>query len=222
MHYQINNYLVKSENAALSSRQTNSEIISRIDSLPNDIDTLDYGCGKCRYSRQLSKKSKHIVLLDSKVQLTRQQIICDEKTTVEQFAKNRLKNATIIPIEKIDECKQRFDFILCTNVISATPVDEERTVLLHRIRSLLKETGKALISVQYYNSYFFAKYNNDPKVIRYFDGWLIPRGKDFSFYGIIKPPCLAEYCVNAGLSIVEKKTVYGTAFFMVEKQEIVG
>lgn len=72
MHYQINNYLVKSENAALSSRQTNSEIISRIDSLPNDIDTLDYGCGKCRYSRQLSKKSKHIVLLDSKVQLSRQ------------------------------------------------------------------------------------------------------------------------------------------------------
>ena len=51
MHYTINEYLIKSENAALSYQQTNSQVLKYIDALPNDINILDYGCGKCRYSR---------------------------------------------------------------------------------------------------------------------------------------------------------------------------
>lgn len=215
MHYLINDCLIKSENAALSSHQTNIEVIKYIDKLSTGIDILDYGCGKCRYSRQLNTKSRKLVLIDSEIQISRKQIICDVKTTVKEYAKNYLTNTLVYALENIQEIDLKFDFILCTNVLSAIPKTEDRVKTLNQIKHLLNFEGNALITVQYYNSYFNT-YSNNPKIIEYNGGWIIPKGNDYTYYGIIKPKSLIEYCNMAGLFIKNKFSKDGSIYLTVQ------
>lgn len=216
MHYTINEYLIKSENAALSYQQTNSQVLKYIDALPNDINILDYGCGKCRYSRQLDNKSKSIVLLDSKIQINRRQMICGTMTTVKSFANTFLHNSTVFSLEELNQLNMKFDFILCTNVLSAIPFTSKRIDVLKNINAFLKENGTALITVQYRNSYFNT-YSEKRDAFRYNDGWIIPRGHDYAFYGIIQPQTLYDYCENAYLEIKEKHLNDGTVYLVVKK-----
>jgi len=218
MHYLVDNRLIKSENAALSYQQTNSIILKYIEDLPANIDILDYGCGKCRYSRQLNKKSRKLVLFYSEIQLSRKQMICGCYVSVREYANSHLDNAITISVEEQDNNNLSFDFILCANVISAIPFENERKVVFDNINRHLKKTGYALITVQYYNSYF-KSYSDKPGSIKYNDGWIIQRGKDFSFYGIISPSKLIDYCENSGLQIMNKKLIQGSVYLLVNKEE---
>lgn len=217
MHYLINNVIVKSENAALSTSQTNKIVLKYIDNLPGKINILDYGCGKCRYSLQLSQKASHITLIDSQVQITRTQTIHSAKTSVELFAKNNLKNASVYYIENFDFSKQQFDFILCSNVLSAIPDKSTREKLLDNIYNILLDNGTALITVQYRNSYFNT-YNNRNGVEKYEDGWLIKKNNSFSFYGIIYPEQLIEMCLNANLKIENAYKNDGSIYLTVARK----
>lgn len=202
MHYQINDFLIKSENAALSTKQTNKIILAHINELPKNIVVMDYGCGKCRYSKQLNAHAKKTVLLDSAVQISRTQMIHEERLSVIDYAKKHLSNAYVYSIEEYDFDKDEFDFILCSNVLSAIPLVDERKKVLRNIKKLLKSTGTALISVQYSNSYF-KTYSQNTGAIKHEDGWIIKRGNSYSFYGIILPNELIELCENVGMEVVK-------------------
>ena len=208
---------VKSENAALSTSQTNKVVLKYIENIPDNINILDYGCGKCRYSLQLGKKAKHITLLDSQVQISRMQTIYSNRTTVELFASSNLKNASVCSIENFDFTKQQFDFILCSNVLSAIPDKNERKKLLDNIYNILLDNGIALITVQYRNSYFNT-YNNREGVEKYQDGWLIKKNNSFSFYGIIYPEKLIEMCLNANLEVVNSYKHDGSIYLTVARK----
>lgn len=216
MHYNINNCIIKSENAALSSKQKNSQIVQFINNLEFCKSILDYGCGKCRYSELLSKKTNSLTLIDSEIQISRTQIIHNERTTVCEYAADHLNEAKVFSIEKIDQIEEKFDFILCSNVLSAIPNKEYRVNVLKNINKLLSVNGKALVSVQYRNSYFNS-YATNPNATKNYDGWLIKKGDSYSFYGLIKPDSLIGLCENTGL-VVEKKILKdGSVFLFLQK-----
>lgn len=200
MHYQIDKYLIKSENAALSTKQKNKIILSYIEQLPDNIVALDYGCGKCRYSKQLSSKTTKLVLIDSNIQISRTQRIYDRELSVLEYASRFLPNTLVYSVEEYDFNKEKFDFILCANVLSAIPFIDERKRVLSNIKQLLKPTGRALITVQYSNSYFNT-YGVKEGNVKYEDGWIIKRGNSFSFYGIVFPDKLMTLCEEVGLRI---------------------
>lgn len=218
MHYQIDKYLIKSENAALSTKQVNRVILSYIEKLPNNITALDYGCGKCRHSKQLNTKTSKLVLIDSKVQITRKQKIHDNEVSVLEYASKFMNNAYAYPIEEYDFKNEKFDFVLCTNVLSAIPKSDDRKKVLSNIKQLLKPTGIALISVQYRNSYFNT-YSTKEGCVRYEDGWIIKRGNSFSFYGIIFPDKLIELCEESGF-IIEKIHKHDGSVYLTVKSDI--
>lgn len=217
MHYEINGYMIKSENAALSTTQTNANIIKYISDLCMGQLYLDYGCGKCRYSKQLCEKAKQVVLVDSEIQITRTQKIHNETTSVQEYAKNHLKNATVFSLHDENWKVKEYDFILCTNVLSAIPDMDEREKLLENIASLLSNDGTALISVQYSNSYF-KTYETNPKAIKHEDGWIIKKGNSYSFYGIIKPDKLIEMCKKANLKKIKDYRKEGTIYLTVKSK----
>lgn len=215
MHYIINNCLIKSENAALSTKQTNKKILEIIDGLKYYDSILDYGCGKCRYARYLSKKAKKLYLTDSKIQLERVQIIENCKTTIKDYASNVLKNGIVFSVEEID-FRKKYDFILCTNVLSAIPKTYERKKVLKNIFKLLKKDGIALLSLQYRNSYFDT-YKTNKNACPYNDGWIIKNRNNYSYYAIIPPEKLCLLCEEAGFKIHKKIIVDGSIYVFLKK-----
>jgi len=156
-----------------------------------------------------------LVLIDSEIQINRKQIICDVLTTVKDYANTYLVNTNVCALENSQGLNLKFNFILCSNVLSAIPSTDDRILLLNNIKKFLDRDGKALITVQYYNSYFNT-YSNNPKTAEYNDGWIIPKGNNFTYYGIIKPQILIEYCERAGLNIKEKCLKDGSIYLTVQ------
>lgn len=215
MHYRINDdCLIKSENAALTTKQYNKQIVNYINTLPENIVTLDYGCGKLRHSLFLYPKCSLLVLVDSEIQLNRIQVINNQNMSVTSFIEEYMPNSVAIPLNDNTWKTRKYDFILCSNVLSAIPSQEERMNVLTNIRDTLTPDGKALISVQYYNSYF-SSYIDNPKAKPFLDGWIIERIGNYTFYGIIKPESLIEQCITTGLRILGKKQVDGTVYLEV-------
>jgi 2-polyprenyl-3-methyl-5-hydroxy-6-metoxy-1,4-benzoquinol methylase len=215
MHYRINeNILIKSENAALSTRQVNKNVILKIQNLQYNVDALDYGCGKLRYTIPLSKKVKKVNAVDSKEQISRKQTINGTISTVKDYV-NVLGNVFAYDLDTRDWALDKYDFILCTNVLSAIPFTDTRINVLKLIKTLLKPGGEAFLTVQYRNSYF-SNYKNREKSLPFNDGWVLFRNNSTSFYGLISPEKLKEICCVAGLSIVNMKLDDGSAFFTVK------
>lgn len=215
MHYVINNCIIKSENAALSSSQRNQNIVKFINELPYCDKMLDYGCGKCRYSPLLNDRCKKLYLADSQIQLKRTQTICGNKTSVEEYSKKFFSNSSIVEVEKIKKLNERFDFILCTNVLSAIPFYEERMNVLRNIFNLLKNDGRVLVSVQYRNSYFNT-YKSNPNAIMKNDGWLIKKGNSYSFYALISPNKLIDMCYDVGFKMDRKIIKDGSIYLFLK------
>jgi 2-polyprenyl-3-methyl-5-hydroxy-6-metoxy-1,4-benzoquinol methylase len=202
MHYAVGNgIIVKSENAALTTKQTNKVILKYISELPSDLVALDYGCGKLRHSIPLYEKVRELSVIDSDIQINRLQQINGIRTSVISYVQLYMPKAKAFTISSFSWPVQEYDFILCTNVLSAIPDYSERQKILNHIWKMLKPGGKALISVQYRNSYF-KTYQNNPVATCFLDGWLIKRkDKTYSFYGIISKDELINMCVSSNLSI---------------------
>jgi len=114
---------------------------------------LAYGCGKLRYTIPLCKLAREVIAIDSEEQITRKQEIWKEKTSIIDYS-NKVSNLKIYSIRETRWENYKYDFILCSNVLSAIPYDSERIKVLKNIERLLNYKGKALITTQYRNSYF--------------------------------------------------------------------
>lgn len=202
MHYKVENMIIHSEYAAKSAKQQNVEIVKWLANHKRVKKALDYGCGKLRYSFELGRICEELYLLDSKIQLERTQMLFDEKTTIYNYVKKYRPLTKIYSAEECDKIKIKFDLILCINVLSSIPAQKSRNRVISNTASLLKTDGKALFVTQYYDT-FFSKALNDPKNIKYNDGWISQQGYN-SFYGLIGPEELENSLIKNDLRILNK------------------
>ncbi len=211
MHYRINDINIKSEYAAKSIKQQNKRVINFIENLPNDISVLDYGCGKLRYTIPLSYTVNKVTAIDSYEQLNKIQIINDCRTTVHKYAEDFLDNVSVYNLESSYWKQNKYDVIICTNVLSAIPDDSDRVIVLKNIKNLLNSDGYMFLSVQYRNSYFsYCSKRKD--IIRYNDGWISKFGDRHTFYGIISPTKLKLLCNKANMKVIEDINEDGSVF----------
>jgi hypothetical protein len=201
MHYNIKGCFIKSENAAKSYKQQSLFLKNLIKSESKFGNILDYGCGKLRYSDILVDMSDRQVFVDSSVQLERIQIVHDNKSSVNRFIKMTYQNATTCSLESFSSLNLKFDFILCSNVLSAIPCEIERDKSVTRIKNSLSGNGKALFVCQYKDSYF-ELYRTRANCIEYLDGYIINNKNNYSFYGMITPNILENILVRNGMNII--------------------
>ncbi|MDQ0151018.1 methyltransferase domain-containing protein [Eubacterium multiforme] len=215
MHYKIKKQIIRSEYAAKSVKQPNKEIIKIINGLPKDMIVLDYGCGKLRYTLHLSNKVKYVYSIDSVEQINRVQLINGERTTIKEYV-NNFKNINAFSINENKWKKARYDFILCTNVLSAIPIYSERIKIFENIKKFLKDDGVALVSTQYNNSYF-SNYSFRKDCNRHYDGWIIKSKSNIAFYGLIDLEKLKYYAKKVGLKIDKAYKKSGSAYLFIRK-----
>ncbi len=216
MNYKINNNInIKSHNAAKSIKQTNKFLLNYITHLPSNYTVLDYGCGKLRYTLPLCDTVETVFAIDSSEQLARIQNIDGVKTTVLSF-EDKYPNLKIYELSKNEWMNRHYDFILCSNVLSAIPYRKERVKVLKNIRNVLKPNGTALITVQYRNSYF-SDYENRSTAIPYYDGWIINNKGNYSFYGLVIPEKLKKLCSEAKLIIENTQLKDGSCYIFVKR-----
>ena len=183
MRYKVNSVEVRSENAAKPSSQYSAYLMNWILNQNGFQVSIDYGCGKLRYSNYLRKVSKYTLLVDSNIQLNRVQIINGFKTTVKDYVSNNWKDCKLVNVNNFTE-KNVADFVLCANVLSAIPSVVTRSETVSKIAASLKQNGKCLFVTQHTNSYF-TKLANSAKSIKHLDGWLVLSKRGASYYGII-------------------------------------
>jgi 2-polyprenyl-3-methyl-5-hydroxy-6-metoxy-1,4-benzoquinol methylase len=211
MHYNINNLCIKTEYAAKSFKQPCKVVLDFINTLPKNINVLDYGCGKLRYTIPLSQKASFVVSIDSPEQLDKLQMVGDCYTTVREYAEKNLSNVTVYDLKSQEWQLKYYDVILCTNVLSAIPDDITRLDLLINIKNRLAHNGFLFLCVQFRNSYY-KQYSKKINAENYNDGWIIDYHNKSSFYGIIMPEKLENLCYTAGLEIFETYTRDGSIY----------
>lgn len=208
MHYKVNQSLIKSELAAKPPAQTNKYVIKWINSLNHNNIVLDYGCGKLRYSIPLSKALKKVYIYDSDIQINRKQVINGNKVKIRKLVENEYANMFIIDEITNNNYYKMFDYVLCSNVLSAIPFSNIRINILKKIKRLLKKDGELFINVKYRYSYF----KNYPNSYKYNDGYIRDYKNVSYFYGIIKPNKLERILKNVGFKIFKKIKKNGSIF----------
>lgn len=200
MHYHVNEYIIESELAAKSTKQTNKFVLEFISKLPSYYKVLDYGCGKLRYSIPLANHTSRVIAIDSVFQIEKKQMIADSFIAPKNFNHD---NLIIKSVDCNEWKKEKYDIVFCANVLSAIPDDEERLKIISNSKSVLNRSGYMFIVVQYRNSYF-NQYQARNDTIKYNDGWLIKRGSNkCSFYGMITADKIINLCNVAGFNYYE-------------------
>lgn len=110
---------------------------------------MDFGCGKLRYSDEIVSISKQVVFLDSDLQLSRSQMVRGISTSVAEYVSTHYAHAQILSFESavaqgVHSC---FDFINCSNVLSAIPCVDYLRSALCIIYSALQGGGEALLLI---------------------------------------------------------------------------
>lgn len=204
------NVEVRSENAAKPSQQTSKHTLAFLKSLGHVDASLDFGCGKARYARAISARSDTTFLLDSDIQLFREQWVHGKKTSVADFY--RSSNDTRITTHATKSALVgSLDRVHCLNVLSAVPSYAARQSILSDIRSLLRRGGEAVFALQYRNS-DFTRMSKLPNAEAYLDGFLVNSLRGWSFYGLIRPERLRRLVRKHGLVPTHETLRDGTVF----------
>ncbi len=154
LNYNMHGVNIRSENAAKPHTMPSRYLCEYIRSIEKNGHALDFGCGKLRYSDELISKFDEVTFLDSKRQLEREQIIRGIKTKIIDYVPRYYKNANTVAFEDVDKIIGGYDFILCSNVLSAVPCRDTIDKIVLSIKRLLKSGGETLIVNQYKSSYF--------------------------------------------------------------------
>jgi hypothetical protein len=113
--------VIKSENAAKPASQKSAYCESIIRALPSVKTTFDYGCGKLRYLDVILNTTEVLVIVDSEIQLTReQQLLGNMKRSIRDAYKgvNRVAVLNSAEFRVLDE---KFDRGFCLNVLPCNP-----------------------------------------------------------------------------------------------------
>jgi hypothetical protein len=140
MHrYRVRGCEVRSENAAKPAESAGGWLLTWLRRLEPSLDGLDLGCGKLRYTVPLSNRINRVMAVGSQIQVDRVQTSFGCKCTVREYLPNVSVNATI----EREWRRQRYDFILCSNVLSAIPDRRERASLISSAFERLKHGARS-------------------------------------------------------------------------------
>lgn len=211
LNYNMLGVNIRSENAAKPHTMPSRYLCEYIRSIEKNGHALDFGCGKLRYSDELISKFDEVTFLDSKRQLEREQIIRGIKTKIIDYVPRYYKNANTVAFEDVDKIIGGYDFILCSNVLSAVPCRDTIDKIVLSIKRLLKSGGETLIVNQYKSSYF-KKYETGRKHLY---GYIYKNSKSVSYYGLLDELAVQEICSSHGLEILKSWSKAGSSYVTV-------
>lgn len=215
MHYIIDDFVIKSEYSALPINRYNKVVRAYMQDffLKNkDPMILDYGCGKLRNTYPFIE-NYNITGVDSPEQINRIQKIDGKYTTLTELS-TRYDKLTIIPSNHVKMDGNKYDLILCNNVFSAIPYNSEIIDILCFVKNHLTNKGRALLSVQYKNSYF-ESFKGRKNSFYYNGGWVVKNKNKNSYYRIIKPTELINLVLDSKLTIISQKINKGSIYLEV-------
>jgi len=185
MHYRAQGLTIRTENAAKSIGQVSKSLVSWIVANVSVNAALDYGCGHLRYAHVLSRASNRLGLVDSPEQLDRRCCIGGNVTTVRALAKRTWPSCRLYTVAEFwNGVSERYDFVICANVLSAIPSRAIRSRSLAAIRTCLHRSGRFLVVNQHTNSYFTAAMAS-PLASKHLDGWILRSSIGPSYFGIL-------------------------------------
>jgi hypothetical protein len=218
MRYRIKDIEIRSENAAKPATDASACLVEWLRDREYTQSALDFGCGKLRYTPHLAKKSKRLGIVDSEVQITRNQIIDGGYTSVHEYVRRKWPQCRIHVLEEF--CKNpshRYHFILCANVLSAIPCPKARAMSLRAIYNALLSNGQVLFVNQHSNSYF-KEAPKKPNTRLHLDGWIVQSRGGASYYGILNKDSVIRLVVRYGFSI-DKAWVEGQSNYVIASRE---
>lgn len=216
VRYKFKGAELRTENAAKPYRQRSKWLVDQISQIAPDSVALDYGCGKFRYTIPISRTAKRVFAVDSLFQIEREQQIANRRMNLREYAKKYLKNVSVRDVGCAEWRRRRFDFILCSNVLSVIPHKSARIKLLRELRKVLKRTGYLLVSTQFRNTHF-AQWRSQPNATWVRDGWFVKGVRGASFYAIIPPNRLRQLCQAADLNVIRTGSKGETAFVFAKR-----
>jgi len=219
MRYRVNGFEIRSENAAKPIGQASKNVLRWISENVHGGMALDYGCGKLRYARILAERCANLTLVDSTEQLDRLQMIDGENTSVREYASNRWNHATILTIKEFRTAKNRYDFVLCANVLSAIPCATARNEAIRQIARGLSPKGRALFVTQFRNS-DFKKASRLPDSVPHLDGWILRTLKGTFYYGLLPLPRLRAIVTRNRCRVHSGWTEGQSAFLLIDRAHV--
>jgi 2-polyprenyl-3-methyl-5-hydroxy-6-metoxy-1,4-benzoquinol methylase len=202
MHYRVKGCLIRSENTAKPSSQASKYLIDILQKYAPMTHALDMGCGKLRYAVHLAALADRLTVVDSEIQLSRSQLLFGKRTTIRDLVTQRWNHARAINVREFSADTHKYDFVLCSNVLSAIPSNRARHSIIRGISLHLTARGKALFVCQYTNSFFFQQMKSND-VVKHADGFLKGTSRNASFYGLINPENLVDLVTKSKLVVVK-------------------
>lgn len=217
MRYLIDGKLIRSENAAKSYKQKSKHVSKYLMSRTPSDNVLDFGCGKLRYSSEISSIGKSVTFIDSELQLSRTQIIRGTSCSVTEYISNNYENANSLSFESVlnDGLNNHFDFISCTNVLSAIPCPDYLNKVLYLIHTALHESAEALFVNQHRCS-SFAKFKTGQ---RHMHGYIYEGRSGFSYYGLMTNKVVVALLEPLGFEVVRCWSEEDVGFVLVRRSK---
>jgi 2-polyprenyl-3-methyl-5-hydroxy-6-metoxy-1,4-benzoquinol methylase len=194
---------VRSENAAKPPSQASTYLMTWLRTNAAGCRCLDFGCGRLRYTHFLAECSRTLGVVDSVQQLDRTTTIDDFPTTIRRHVRKKWPKCRIYTIERF-ACgiRERYDFVLCANVLSAIPNRAARSCALKAIFNCMSVSGHALFAHQHTNSYF-KLVAESPNAVAHLDGWLLcSRGRTF-YFGVMNARRIIRIVRSHGFQVLD-------------------
>jgi SAM-dependent methyltransferase len=213
MRYKAAGLEVRSENAAKPSTSAGRWVLSWIETLPREVRALDLGCGKLRYTKPLAERVISVTAVDSPVQINRKQRLFGRTSSVREYAAKSLPNVRIRTTQDRDWRRDRYDVVVCTNVLSAIPCRKTRIGLVRQAARLLSRSGRFLLTTQYRNSHF-RLWESDARARPYLDGFIVNGRRGASFYALLDAEDLKDLCATKEIKVLSSGHVGELAYVL--------
>jgi hypothetical protein len=218
MRYKIGKeIIIRSENASKPETQSSAYLNTLISRLASVHSTFDFGCGKLRYQRVITKTTDLLALVDSEVQLSRTQMIRSRLTTIRDHVR-KANDVGAYTVGQFASLERKFDRGFCINVLSVIPSARVRLGIVQLMRAKLKPGALCLFVVLYRNS-DFTRMQKQTNCKPYGNGFLMDSLRGYSFYGLIPPSDLAKLIERAGFSVESIVLDEGTAYLWARSPE---
>ncbi len=217
MRYRVLGTEIRSKNTAKTMAEASQALTHWLLARPRVSRALDFGCGKLRYTPYIARTSVALGIVDSQIQLERSQMIAGRLTSVSRYARRRWPRCRIHSVEQFwAGVQERYDFVLCANVLSAIPSRKARTRSLRAIQACLRPEGECLIVNQHSNSYF-REARGRPEAIAHLDGRILPSIWGGCYYGILDRDKCTHILRSLGFMVLETWVEHQSTFVLVAR-----
>ncbi len=213
MRYKVLGREIRSENAAKPASSASRWVLKWIRGLSSGARGLDIGCGKLRYTIPLARQILSVTAVDSAVQVNRKQKLKGKVCSVREYARRALPNVRVCAFGESLWRSERYDVVICTNVLSAIPCRRTRKQLIKRALRSLNPGGTLLVTTQFKNSHY-SSWKTSPNAKPYMDGFIVESRQRTSFYGLIDARALTRLCRSSGFDVVDSGHVRELAYVL--------